>query len=246
MKISLTILTYLALIGFANVVNGVKLQGKLTDIPETFLLVDHNQYVNGDNLASRCDIKLTSLDNNHHSSSRILLNRNYEFSSRSLDLGKYDLTITCHDFSFNQDRFIIDVNDTTILASEYRLDKTELGQPKDITNEPLAIKTMSTRQYYEIRQNSLANMISNSPLGFIFKNKIYTAMFIFCAVMMVGPYLLRFFNPEMAKRMEELQREQAKQGTIFVDPNEKSHDSKNPSKIEEISRANPSSARKRR
>lgn len=240
MKISINIAV--VLVTLVQVTQGMlQLSGKLTDVPKSYQLIDKNDYVNGENFGIRCSIELNSLEDS--SKIQLPVKKNFQFNSRPLKPGKYDLTINSHDFTFLQDRFIIDVNESTILATDYYLDKKELGEPKDITNEPLLVKTISTRQYYEVRLNSLGDMIKNSPLGFIFKNKIYTMIFLFSIVMMVGPYLLKFFNPEMAKRLEELKQEQSKQGTIFIDPKEIKD-----SKVEEISRETPpgNNARRRK
>lgn len=217
-----------------------ELSGQLVDVPN-FQLVDKDHIVNGDNLAARCTIRLTSLDKPE--SEKLLIDKNYKFKSSSLKNGKYDLIVNCHDFTFKQDRFIIDVDEQGISATDYYLDKPEFGESKNVTNDVLLVETVSPRQYYEIRLNSLSDMVMNSPLGFIFKNKVYTFMFVFSAVMMVGPYLLKFFNPEMAKRLEEIQKEQSKQGTILIDPNAK----KTPDpKVEEISRSAPNTNARRR
>lgn len=224
----------------------VQLTGKITNVPRNYQLVDKEEYVNGENFGLRCSVRLNLLEGTLES--QLLVNKNFEFKSLPLKPGKYDLTINSHDFTFLQDRYIVEVNESTILAYDYYLDKKDLGDAKDVTETPLVVKTVNSKQYYEVRLSSLQDMVMNSPLGVIFKNKIYTGLFVFSVVMMVGPYLLKVLNPEMAKRLDELKAEQAKQGTIFIDQKDADLATKGSQepKVEEISREAPSSNARRR
>ena len=143
----------------------VQLTGKITNVPRNYQLVDKEEYVNGENFGLRCSIRLNLLEGSLES--QLLVNKNFEFKSRPLKPGKYDLTINSHDFTFLQDRYIIEVNESAILAYDYYLDKKDLGDAKDVTETPLLVKTVTSKQYYEVRLSSLQDMVMNSPLGVI-------------------------------------------------------------------------------
>lgn len=191
------------LIPLLNVCLGLNLKGKLLGMPE-YQLDYKEKVVNGDNLSGRCSVKLTGQDDTIIST---LVTSNFEFSFFDIPEGKYDLFVSCHDFMFTKDRYQIEVNDSSILATHYYLNKEELDEPIDVTEDLLTLVFGGLKQYYEIRQGSIQAMIMNSPLGFIFKNTTYTLMFVFCVVMMIGPTVLKMVSPEFARKLDEIQRE---------------------------------------
>lgn len=191
-------------------VYGVNLNGKFFSSREINQLQTHQLYqsekiVNGNNLPIRFDVRLENGDKVQSA----LVNKDYEFTFENLPEGSYHLIIDSHDFLLGCDRFKVEVNETTVLATDYYLASESSGVTQDITEKPLRIEVIETQDYYESNQGSIKELVMQSPLGFIFRNTAFTIMFIFVIVMMVGPYVLQLVAPDVAKRLNEIHREQA-------------------------------------
>lgn len=190
----------------------VVLEGSLHGIQNGFKLYKEEQVVNGNNLGLRFRVKLTLYDTLEVK--RSLINNEGKFKFYDLKDGSYDMYIYSHDFDIDCDRFIIDIRDGDVLARPYYVgmanDPSEIPV-QNITEKGLSVTIKDGKKYYEAHLSSLNDMIMNSPFGIIFKNKIYTGLFVFCVCMTVGPYILEWVSPEMAEKWNEAKDESRKQ-----------------------------------
>lgn len=221
-------------------VYGASLNGQFFSSREINQLQSHELFhpekiVNGNNLPIRFDVRLEGGDKDYTA----LVTKDYEFSFENVPEGSYHLTINTHDFLLACDRFKIEVNENTVLATDYYLATDTTGVTTNVTETPLKIEVIDTQDYYESNQGSLKDLVMQSPLGFIFRNTIFTVMFVFVIVMTAGPYFLQLVAPDVAKRLNEIHREQADM---------RIEDKGNQPKIEEIPSGQPSekSARQRK
>lgn len=217
-----------------TLVNAITLNGKISNIPEIELANDH--VINGDNLGSRITVVLTQ-KGAKSVPKKALVNQNYEFSFYDVENGSYDLNINSHDFLIHPERFNIEVNDTTIISTDYYIVPNILSTTRDITETGLLVSVVGKKEYYESRNQSLKQMVMSSPFGYIFRSTPLTILFVFVMLASIGPYIIKYGNPELYKKLNELhEQEEAKQNE---QPN------KQP-KIEEISRTEQLSDVRRR
>lgn len=189
------------LFAFIHVTNAIS--GSFTGVPQEAIeaqnIPQKTLVLNGVNFQSRVDITLLST----HSISTFPLKKNWLFDLGDFAPGEYELLVSSYDFLLHQERFSISVSENATKIYEHPLASTN----KTEVNQPIEIRVLGFKEYYESPQGKLHEMLMNSPLGFIFKSKAYTAMFVVCMAIMVGPYLVGWLAPDLADRFAEIQRE---------------------------------------
>ena len=162
--------------------------------------------LNGANYASRFSVDLF----NGESQISTPVDKQYRFLFDSLEEGNYLLSVSSYDFLLDLERFRLFVgNDSTIVAYKESLFKEGYNKSSKVildSETPLNINVIDIKEYYELPKGSLMDMVNNSPFGFIFKNKIYTGMFVVSLIIMATPYLIKQFAPELMEEYEELKK----------------------------------------
>lgn len=191
-----------------GVCHGLAIQG-LVVVPESVFgpVVDSmdTRVLNGQNLALRIDVLLTSLDD--FTVIKAPVDSQFQFQFDDLALGDYQLMVHLHDFHFKIDRYRIQVGDEVVRAIPDGL-AVELDKLKvfDVT-EPLEFRAAVAKDYYEKTSGGVSDIIMSSPFGFIFRNRLYTIMFTVMLAITVTPYLLEWINPDFAETFRELREE---------------------------------------
>ncbi|ODV81033.1 uncharacterized protein CANTADRAFT_46721 [Suhomyces tanzawaensis NRRL Y-17324] len=167
--------------------------------------------VNGDNYPGRIQVDLIPLNSSKDNFAvlKTLVDEKYTFSYDNLHNGVYELLVNSYDFKFTNDRYIITVDDGFIEAKVDPLDSNEASNISIPISfeEPLQIQFSEIRQFYDKSLNSVAEMILNSPFGYIFKSKLYTFMFTVSICIIVAPYFISYFFPDIAEELKEAQAE---------------------------------------
>lgn len=190
--------------------------GQIIGVPEVEDLELQSKVLNGLNYQSRFNIDLIALNNSTDglNSKKAVLNEDYKFKYDDLKEGDYELIVNSYDYTLNNNRFRIIVNEKegVIKGKEDALISNNFNESSTqvITHiNPLFISVGEAKQYYERQLGSISDILMNSPFGFIFKNRTYTIMFTIAVAIMVTPYILQFVNPDFADTFNELKEESA-------------------------------------
>ena len=198
----------------ANLVVAARLFGRFENVPQEALdaarsgLKSH--IVNGLNFQSRIDISLVEVGKIKLAETRVFpVAKDYSFQTPDLPTGEYELSIHSYDFSVRTPRYRILVNDQ-IEAYEDPLasDSYNTSSIQLLTIEtPLLVELSGFKSYYESPEGKLTEMVMNSPLGVVFRSKLYTALFFGMLVIMVFPYIIPYVAPDFAEQFQQLQTE---------------------------------------
>lgn len=162
------------------------------------------------NYQAKVDAKAVGLGPKYGEVHEFRVKKTYEFDVEGLSAGEYKLLVHSHDFNIRQGRFHISVNDSAVVVTEDSLGISGANSTKSWVvseKEPLIIEAATIKQYEENPRNKLMEMVMQSPLGFIFKNRLYTILFFVCMGLMILPLLVQWINPELAEQFSELQKE---------------------------------------
>lgn len=187
---------------------GALLLGEIVNVPEDIVPVNV-PVLNVNNYRSRITVDLYNLAEKKYSRHLVLVDENWTFRFPGLEDGKYELVVQSVDFALKEERFRININNDNIVAHEDPLWDEFRNTTAAVSvseKKPLQIEVMELKQYYEDTLGSLSDMVLNSPLGFIFKNRGYTVMFFLMLLLAAFPYVLGIVNPELAAEMREVQR----------------------------------------
>lgn len=197
---------------FIAVGNCIGFTGQVVGIPSDIESIQANEHknpvLNGINFQSRFNIELVPLNNlTKFESFKVLANKDFVFKFNNLEAGSYELLINSYDFLLSSNRYRILVEGQEIKAYEEDLGQESFNFTSEaiISQQPLIVPIKGIKQYYERRQGSIFNMLLDSPFGFIFKNKIYTILFVVCSAIMVTPYIISWVNPDFAEHFQEVQ-----------------------------------------
>ena len=186
--------------------------GQVVGVPSEIESIQANEHkipvLNGINFQSRFNIELVPLNNlTKFERFKALVNKDFVFKFNNLEAGSYELLINSYDFLLSANRYRILVEDQEIKAYEEDLGQETFNFTSEaiISQQPLIVPITGIKQYYEHRQGSILNMLLDSPFGFIFKNKIYTMIFVVCSAIMVTPYIISWVNPDLAEHFQEVQ-----------------------------------------
>ncbi|KAG2736834.1 hypothetical protein G9P44_000924 [Scheffersomyces stipitis] len=196
---------------YASIVLSARLLGKIDDIPQIDELYHEKNVhvVNGDNKASRFHVDLYQLDKNEagvrHSA---LLDGNHYFQFENLKTGEYELIVDSYDFILSNSRFRVQVDEEADIVQVFEdylasrsFNRSSIFNVTEST--PLVLSVKEPKQFYESASGSIMDMVYNSPLGFIFKNRLYTIIFFICLSIMAAPTILQYINPELADMFRE-------------------------------------------
>ncbi|KAI5951178.1 hypothetical protein KGF54_004252 [Candida jiufengensis] len=143
---------------------------------------------------------------NFHPIDQPVIDKNYQFNLKNLQNDEnYQLIIDSYDFEFEINRFKLNVSNDEVQVYEDKLGSLTPNKTSLVSvNEPLIISIKSSINYYENSNNAIVDMIMNSPFGFIFRNKTYTIIFIFCLCLMLAPYIAEWISPEFAAQFKDV------------------------------------------
>lgn len=182
-----------------------------------------NRVLNGLNYQSRFDISLSSLEKNYDFKvEKSVLNKQYKFKFDDLTSGEYELIVSSYDFNLAGNRYRVIVNETEQAVNVYQDDllantyNESLVQAVDYIH-PLVIEVVDFKEYYEQQLGGVADIILNSPFGFIFKNRVYTIMFIVMGATIVAPYILQYISPDFAEEYNRIKEESGQAKTSHPD-----------------------------
>ncbi|CUM46592.1 uncharacterized protein AC631_02044 [Debaryomyces fabryi] len=197
---------------FIGIGHCIGFTGQVVGIPSEIESIQDSEnkspVLNGVNFQSRFNIELIPLNNITISETfKVLANKDFVFKFSNLETGSYELLINSYDFLLSSNRYRILVEDQDIKAYEEDLGQDTFNFTSEavISQEPLIVPIKGIKQYYEHRLGSILNMLLDSPFGFIFKNKIYTILFVVCSAIMVTPYIISWVNPDFAEHFQEVQ-----------------------------------------
>lgn len=205
-RYSIYMLTY-----FAAAACGLGFTGQIVGIPEDALEIQNTEVkspvVNGLNYQSRIDVRLTPIVESKTTESNVFpVKKSYDFDVSGLHNGEYQLTINSYDFTIQNSRYKVVVDEEKISVYEDKLGAKALNQssmqivgPK----RPLFVEVVGYKEYYESPQGKISEMVMNSPFGFIFRNSLYTTLFVAAVVTMVLPYVISIISPELAEEMKQ-------------------------------------------
>lgn len=205
---------------------GAGFRGKFLGVPEEAIdvrdFVQDNIILNGLNFQSRIDVKLYTIDDTEELEERdFAVKKSYEFDVEGLSAGEYELLLNSYDFNLRTNRYRVVVDSENIKVYEDYLASTTYNQSSlqvvDMEH-PLIVDVLDSKEYYESHLGKLNEMLMNSPLGFIFKNRTYTLCFFACLSIMVGPYLISFLSPDLAEELTGMQKPEDKETQAPVEP----------------------------
>ncbi|KAI3402674.2 hypothetical protein KGF56_004555 [Candida oxycetoniae] len=190
-------------IGFKGVIEGIPEQVTI-DLPKDSIRIVPNI----DNYPQRFKVDLYSLNDDKKQADfkqvTAVVSKDYQFKFEDLAIGEYELVISSYDFTFVHNRYRVRVDRDTITAYQDPLGEETYNITSAIEVskvKPLKIKFKQVKQFYPKTGQSLADMVINSPFGFIFKNTTYTVIFVVCMAIMAAPYILQYVNPELAAEL---------------------------------------------
>lgn len=208
-KLSAFVITY-----FVAAACGLGFIGKIVGVPEDALEIQNSgvksPVVNGINYQSRIDVRLTPIVASQTTESKVFaVKRSYDFDVSGLHNGEYQLTINSYDFILQNNRYKVVVDEEKINVYEDKLGAKAMNQssvqivgPKS----PLFVEVTGYKEYYENPRGKLTEMIMGSPIGFIFRSKLYTSLLVASLVIMVAPTVISTVSPELAEEMSEIQK----------------------------------------
>lgn len=125
--------------------------------------------------------------------------------------GEYQLTISSHDLILSQNRWRIVFNTDTssFLAYEMPFDSDVYNSSSATLvshNSPLLVSCLGIIDVPDIQLRSLKDMIMNTPLGVIFKSRLYTFMFLTCFAIILLPHIMAFVSPDLVEQIHELKK----------------------------------------
>lgn len=163
--------------------------------------------LNGLNFQLRFDIEVVKIGPEFRLQ-KVAVAKDYTFEISGLDEGEYDLSLHSYDFTLQSPRYHVVVGEGKVTAYEARLGSRQYNASSavELTQQPLVVNVVDYKQYYQSLEGKLTEMLQSSPLGFIFKNRLYTIMFLASVVVMVGPYLLTFILPDLAEQFNDMQQ----------------------------------------
>ncbi|CAX44882.1 conserved hypothetical protein [Candida dubliniensis CD36] len=199
-------------------------KGKIEGIPSVNELYHTKNKIvpNGDNYNNRISVDLYF--SNSFTPITTVVDSKYNFKFNNLESGEYELLVNSYDFGFEQNRFKIIVDDESIVAYEHGIgqDSYNTTSITNLNENPLPIKYLATKEFYEYHGGSLSDLLMNSPFGFIFKNRYMTIVFTACLAIMAAPYILQVVSPEFAAELNQIQAQTAKErlGEKVIEPSE--------------------------
>lgn len=166
--------------------------------------------LNGLNYQSRIDINIYEISPEKDTNVWLVpVKKLYSFDV-SLGEGEYELFVSSHDFNLRNGRYRVLVDGEMVRVFEDYFGSLTYNvssmQVVDFKN-PMVIDVLDYKEYYETHSGKLSDMVMNSPVGFIFKNRTYTLMFIVSVGIMVAPYILPYISPELAEEFQEMKVE---------------------------------------
>ncbi|RCK56566.1 hypothetical protein Cantr_05488 [Candida viswanathii] len=224
-----------------TLVAAIGFKGKIEGIPQVNeLFKTRNKIVpNGQNYNNRIQVDLYPSDSFTPIST--IIDSKYNFKFTSLQPGEYELIVNSYDFNFFNNRFKIVASDDSVVAYEHKLDENSynVSSAVDLNDKsPLVINYFNTKEFYQSTGGSLKELLMNSPLGFIFRNRALTITFSICVAVMIAPYILKVVNPEFYAELNDIQTQVAKERI------EKVEQAETPVKSTGVSR--PTGAKQRR
>ncbi|PVH14224.1 uncharacterized protein CXQ87_002351 [Candidozyma duobushaemuli] len=162
------------------------------------------------NYPSRIDAQIVGLGSKYGESHKYLVKKSYEFDVEDLAVGEYELLVHSHDFHIRKNRYRVSVgdNEISVLDDFYGIEEVNATSARVVSAEsPLQIEASKIKVYDESPQNKLVEMLMQSPFGFIFRNRLYTILFVVCMGLMILPTAISWFFPDLADQFAEMQKE---------------------------------------
>lgn len=167
--------------------------------------------LNEANFQSRIYAVFHELSSNPGPLFRIPIKENYSLNTE-LQEGQYQLEIVSQDFDIANPRVRVVVAGNEITAYDHKLANAGFNEASvaSVSNAtPFIIRVLGFLEYYETPQGKLLDMLNNSPLGFIFRSRAYTLLFVSILLVMVAPTVLCYFSPELAPEFNEARSQSA-------------------------------------
>lgn len=224
--------------------------GHFTGIPEDALLAAESQtstpILNGLNFQSRFDVVFRHLDTSPIELIRVPVKENFRFVAE-LEQGSYRLEISSHDFNVEKPWYRVFVAGDSVSVYEDDISSPGYNESSKTTvsiSAPLTVQLNGYTEYYESHEGKLTAMLMGSPLGPIFRNRTLTMLFIVSILVMVGPSILSYFNPELAAELKDPKASQPQESS---EPSDKAPEALDEStKSTSLGRAAKADAKKRR
>ncbi|KAG7666107.1 uncharacterized protein J8A68_000363 [[Candida] subhashii] len=211
----------LSIVIYSTACLAIGFKARIENIPKQIIEPYHSNnkiVVNGYNYPARIKVDLYNLDkdSNDFTSLPALVDEHYSFKYDGLSDGEYELVVNSYDFALYNNRYRIIVENEKILAYEDYLHSNSynVSSKVDVSQTPLVLKYRETKQFYEKAGGSIFDIVLNSPLGFIFKNRTYTIIFTVMVAVSVAPYILQVVNPDFADQLKEMQAEVANERVV--------------------------------
>lgn len=162
------------------------------------------------NYPSRIDAQIVGKGSKYGESHKYLVKKLYEFDVEDLAVGEYELLVHSHDFHIRKNRYRVSVgeNEISVLDDFYGIEEVNATSARVVSAEsPLQIEAGRIKVYDESPQNKLVEMLMQSPFGFIFRNRLYTILFVVCMGLMILPTAIQWFFPDLADQFADMQKE---------------------------------------
>ncbi|KAI5955471.1 hypothetical protein KGF57_003603 [Candida theae] len=212
---------FIAFACFLNTITAIGFTGAFTNIPDDVpeLAKELQQPIpNLNNYPSRIKVDLYKLDDKRKSHDFVprvaIVDKNYRFTFKNLKDGEYELIANSYDFTFTKNKFKVVVDEGKVVVYDSPLGQEPSNQslPMEVSHQaPLEIEFKEVKQFYEKPGGSVYDMLLNSPLGFIFRNKTYTVIFVIVLVISLAPTIAEWVDPEFAAQFKEVQTQVATQ-----------------------------------
>lgn len=195
----------------ALVASAATVYGRVDNVPEDIVELHQQRNIavtNDLNYPSRFSLEVYEIGNPEPTLVPVL--GDYTFTVDGLTTGNYSMIINSYDFALNQARLRIDVSDddsVEVYPDDYVFGTNITAAVEGTKDDPVVLRVISVKNFYETPKGSLMGLLMNSPLGPIFKNKWLLGVFIASVAMLLAPKLLAIFAPEVAKSIKEAQDE---------------------------------------
>lgn len=206
-----------SIFGAVCVVQGIVALGfkaQLVNVPEEKLELENRRLGKTlpihRNYPSRIDAQIVGLGSKYGESHKYLVKKLYEFDVEDLAVGEYELLVHSHDFHIRKNRYRVSVgeNEISVLDDFYGIEEVNATSARVVSAEsPLQIEAGRIKVYDESPQNKLVEMLMQSPFGFIFRNRLYTILFVVCMGLMILPTAIQWFFPDLADQFADMQKE---------------------------------------